>query len=68
MTGPEPNTRWLRDCLALDDNGFVNTGTAPDGVPLASPCATTMPGIFTVGDVRPDSVKRVASGVGWVRS
>jgi thioredoxin reductase (NADPH) len=31
---------------------------------LASPFATTTPGIFAVGDVRSGSVKRVASGVG----
>jgi thioredoxin reductase (NADPH) len=31
---------------------------------LASPYATTRPGIFAVGDVRSGSVKRVASGVG----
>ncbi len=31
---------------------------------LASPFATTRPGVFAVGDVRAGSVKRVASGVG----
>ena len=31
---------------------------------LASPFATTQPGVFAVGDVRSGSVKRVASGVG----
>ena len=34
------------------------------GQALASPFATTMPGVFAVGDVRAGSVKRVASGVG----
>ena len=29
-----------------------------------SPYATSMPGIYAVGDVRADSVKRVASAVG----
>jgi thioredoxin reductase (NADPH) len=28
MTGANPNTEWLRGCLALDDKGFVIT--APD--------------------------------------
>ena len=36
----------------------------PGGAALASPFATTTPGIFAVGDVRSGSVKRVASGVG----
>ena len=26
MTGASPNTEWLRDCVALDDKGFVLTG------------------------------------------
>ena len=64
MIGAEPNTEWLDGCLALDDKGFVVTGHAADGGALASPYATTTPGIFAVGDVRAGSVKRVASGVG----
>jgi thioredoxin reductase (NADPH) len=32
--------------------------------PAASPVATSLPGIFAVGDVRAGSVKRVASSVG----
>ena len=42
----------------------MNTGRGVDGSVLASPYATTRPGIFAVGDVRSGSVKRVASGVG----
>ncbi|MEO8937782.1 MAG: FAD-dependent oxidoreductase [Burkholderiaceae bacterium] len=64
MIGAEPNTEWLAGCLDLDDRGFVITGRDGDGVPLASPYATTRDGIFAVGDVRSGSVKRVASGVG----
>ena len=26
MTGANPNTDWLEDCLALDEKGFVKTG------------------------------------------
>jgi len=26
MTGAQPNTQWLQDCVALDDHGFVKTG------------------------------------------
>jgi thioredoxin reductase (NADPH) len=64
MIGAEPNTEWLGGCLELDPRGFVVTGRDGDGQALSSPFATTMPGIFAVGDVRSGSVKRVASGVG----
>jgi thioredoxin reductase (NADPH) len=64
MIGAEPNTDWLNGCLALDSKGFVQTGHNADGHALASPYATSKPGVFAVGDVRAGSVKRVASGVG----
>lgn len=64
MIGAEPCTEWLKDCLALDDHGFVLTGRCNQGHLLESPYATTKPGIFAVGDVRSGSVKRVASSVG----
>lgn len=64
MIGAEPNTDWLDGCLDLDGRGFVQTGKDADGMALASPFATTRPGIFAVGDVRSGSVKRVASAVG----
>ena len=64
MIGADPNTEWLEGCVPTDDRGFVVSGKADDGTPLASPYATRMPGIFSVGDVRSGSVKRVASGVG----
>ncbi|WP_375458950.1 FAD-dependent oxidoreductase [uncultured Enterovirga sp.] len=64
MVGAEPNTGWLGGCLALDPKGFVHTGHDAEGRALASPFATTRPGVFAVGDVRSGSVKRVASGVG----
>ena len=64
MIGAVPNTDWLDDCLKLDAHGFIETGTDADGRPLASPFATSKPGVFAVGDVRAGSVKRVASGVG----
>ena len=64
MIGAEPNTQWLHECLRLDAKGFVSTGRDEDGKALESPFATTIPGIFAVGDVRAGSVKRVASSVG----
>ena len=74
MTGAVPNTVWLRGCVALDDNGFVKTGPdlsaddlAKAAWPLARPpylLETSLPGVFAVGDVRGNSIKRVASAVG----
>jgi thioredoxin reductase (NADPH) len=64
MIGADPNTDWLRECLALDVQGFVITGTDEQGNKLDSPYATRRPGVYAVGDVRAGSVKRVASGVG----
>ena len=64
MIGAAPNTKWLGDCVALDDHGFVLTGEAAEAGKGASPFATSVDGIFAVGDVRAGSVKRVASGVG----
>jgi len=62
MVGALPNTTWLSGLVALDDKGFVLTGS--DAGSAASPFATSRPGIFAVGDVRAGSVKRVASSVG----
>ncbi len=74
MTGAVPNTRWLANCILLDDKGFVRTGsdltrTDLDAAnwPLARPpylLETSIPGIFAVGDVRCGNIKRVASAVG----
>lgn len=63
MIGAEPNTEWLRGCVELDAAGFVRTGARTEG-PGASPYATSLPGVYAVGDVRGGSVKRVASAVG----
>ena len=64
MIGADPNTEWLCGCLPLDSKGFILTGSDESGHALASPFATTRPGIYAVGDVRSGSVKRIASGVG----
>jgi thioredoxin reductase (NADPH) len=62
MVGASPNTEWLSGLVDLDSKGFVITGSGADSA--ASPFATSLPGIFAVGDVRAGSVKRVASAVG----
>ena len=62
MVGAEPNTGWLYGTLALDNKGFVITGT--EKAFESTRYATSVPGIYAVGDVRSDSVKRVASAVG----
>lgn len=62
MIGAEPNTGWLYGTLALDKKGFVITGT--EQAFENSRYATSVPGIYAVGDVRSNSVKRVASAVG----
>ena len=62
MIGAEPNTGWLYGTVQLDKKGFILTGAA--GGFENSPYATSVPGIYAVGDVRANSVKRVASAVG----
>jgi thioredoxin reductase (NADPH) len=57
--GADPNTRWLDRRIALDDKGFVTTGSDSQ-----LPLETSSPGVFAIGDVRCGSVKRVAAGVG----
>ncbi len=72
MTGASPHTQWLQGCVALDDHGFVKTGTDLNRADLAawplsrapSLYETCIPGVFAVGDVRAGSVKRIASAVG----
>ena len=74
MTGADPNTSWIDSCIALDEKGFIKTGPelSPEnlsaaGWPLMRPqylLETSLPGVFSVDDVRGGSVKRVASAVG----
>src|SRR4051795_4165796 len=73
--GAQPPTGWLGDAFVRDARGFLQTG--PDlldaegrppadwplsRVPYHLECS--VPGVFVAGDVRADSVKRVASAVG----
>lgn len=71
--GASPRTDWLGDDVVRDEHGFIVTGQdftvleAPRRWPLArTPFAleTSAPGLFAAGDVRRDSMKRVASAVG----
>jgi thioredoxin reductase (NADPH) len=74
MAGAVPNTAWLHGCVALDDQGFVLAGSdltndilGRERWPLTRPpmhFETSQPRVFAVGDVRANSVKRVASAVG----
>ena len=69
LLGAEPCSDWLPSEVAVDDRGFVLTGRDipkdrwQDGLPPA-PLATSVPGVFAVGDVRSDSMKRVAAASG----
>jgi thioredoxin reductase (NADPH) len=61
--GASPNTQWLDPArVALDPKGFVLTGA--DVAPGRRPLGTSLDGVFAIGDVRSDSVKRVAGAVG----
>jgi thioredoxin reductase (NADPH) len=72
--GAAPRTDWLDGVLVRDRRGFVRTGPAllTDGErPAEWPLdrdpyflEASVPGVFVAGDVRADSVKRVASAVG----
>jgi thioredoxin reductase (NADPH) len=74
MTGAVPSSRWVRECLALSETGFIRTGrdlqSAAGDVPAWTESyppeayETNLPGIFAIGDVRYGSVKRVAAAVG----
>ena len=68
--GADAETRWLPPEIALDQRGYVLTGTdvrdAGDWTLDRDPLLleTSIPGIFACGDVRSGPVKRVAAAVG----
>lgn len=66
--GAAPRTDWLGKEVVRDGNGFVVTGPdlAEDWAQPRPPFVleTSVPGVFAAGDVRLDSMKRVASAVG----
>ena len=71
--GARPQTEWLPSDVARDKRGFVLAGSEllledvrPRWRLERDPylLETTMPGLFVAGDVRSQSMKRVASAVG----
>jgi thioredoxin reductase (NADPH) len=72
--GASPCTEWLDGVVERDPRGFVVTGPdllvggeRPRGWPLDRDpyyLEASVPGVFTAGDARANSVKRVASAVG----
>jgi thioredoxin reductase (NADPH) len=72
--GAAPLTEWLPDAVVRDASGFVVTGPGlltsgerPEGWDLDRDpylLESSIPGVFAAGDVRSQSVKRVASAVG----
>ncbi|MGH3477372.1 MAG: NAD(P)/FAD-dependent oxidoreductase, partial [Nocardioidaceae bacterium] len=71
--GASPRTEWLGSEVVRDGRGYVVTGGdlqhpeyAVDWSLQRTPYVleTSVPGVFAAGDVRLDSMKRVASAVG----
>ncbi|HZX68343.1 MAG TPA: FAD-dependent oxidoreductase [Candidatus Elarobacter sp.] len=65
--GADADTAWMPPALERDAGGYLRTGRDVEQWPYARapfPLETSVPGIFAAGDVRSESVKRVASGVG----
>jgi thioredoxin reductase (NADPH) len=67
MIGADASTSWLPAELERDTRGYICTGRdlttwKLDRHPF--PLETSLPGVFSAGDVRHNSIKRVSSGVG----
>lgn len=72
--GAKPNTQWLQNLVLRDQSGFILTGSDLLQDPQKSEFwtlnrdpflfETSLSGVFAIGDVRYQSVKRVASAVG----
>lgn len=68
--GQKAHSGWISDIVQLDERGFVLSGS--DLGPLKDwnaardpfPLETSVPGIFVAGDVRHDSIRRVAGATG----
>lgn len=69
FVGARPHSDFIRDLIAVNDQGFILTGTDLDMKkwPLERDpylMETSVPGVFAAGDVRHGVVRRVASAVG----
>lgn len=71
--GAAPHTNWLSSEIARDANGFILTGPDLHNHPTMKQwplerqpylLEASVPGVFAAGDIRHESVKRVASAVG----
>ena len=71
--GARPQTDWLGDAVARDAAGFIVSGAGVRRIEGRHrwrqerdpyPLETSLPGVFVAGDVRDQSIKRVASAVG----
>jgi thioredoxin reductase (NADPH) len=63
--GADPFTEWLAGCgIAVDEKGFVRTGSACGAAATREGLETSLPGVFAIGDVRAGSVKRVGGAIG----
>ena len=73
MIGARPHTEWLPPEIDRDDHGFVLAGGEIRNYALwpleRDPylLETSMPRVFTAGDVRHGAIRRVASAVGRAR-
>jgi thioredoxin reductase (NADPH) len=75
LIGANPHTEWLPPSIQLDSHDFIVTGPGLDRSLRPRSrwshlnrdpylLETSLPGVFAAGDVRSDSVKRVAAAVG----
>jgi thioredoxin reductase (NADPH) len=74
LIGAHPHTDWLPPEIHRDEGGYLLTGRDLVDPGRDEACwplkrgplgfETSMPGVFAVGDVRANSIKRVASAVG----
>lgn len=70
FVGQRAHTDWLRGLVQLDERGFVLSGS--DLKPIDGwnverdplPLETSVPGVFVAGDVRHNSIRRVAGAAG----
>jgi thioredoxin reductase (NADPH) len=75
LIGGEPHTAWLAGTVERDRDGFIPTGDNISAAALSENnwaalgrrpylLETSLPGVFAVGDVRANSIKRVAAAAG----